>query len=210
MFIRSISLVFALCLVATACTSSADDPVSEETAATDPTPTSTAAPEPTPTTEPAPTSTAEPEPATTSEAVAEVSDEEAASAAHTRWMTEANVVNELEDGEVERRVEVVREVTTGPLLARIEERSDRIAAGAELIVNPGYLSNIVAIEVSGDVADIVDCSQDRSEGYNAAGELTTPADDFFKLRSTRLVRVDGVWLVEDFFTGGDDRCTPNG
>ena len=100
-------------------------------------------------------------------------------------------------------------VTTGALLARIQSRPDRIDSGAELIVSPGYLSNIVAVEVSGDVANIVDCSLDQSEGYNAAGELTTAADEFFKLRSTRLVRVDGAWFVEDFFTGGDDRCDPS-
>lgn len=138
-----------------------------------------------------------------------VSDEEAAAAVHARWMTEANVVNELKEGDLERYLEVVREVTTGPLLARLEERIETVGAGAELIVSPGYESNIIAIEVNGDVANVVDCSRDRSEGYDASGRLTTPADDFFKLRSARLVRIDGVWFVEDFFTGGDDRCDPD-
>lgn len=152
------------------------------------------------------TSTSEP---TTTEAVPEVSDEEAVAAVHTRFMTEVFDRDERIEGEGDRVLQLVNELTTGPLLARFQsDTPERIAAG-DLIVGPGYDSNVVAIEVVGDTANIVDCSQDRNEGYDAAGQLTIAADDFFKLRSTRLVRIDGVWLVEEFFTGGDDRCNPD-
>jgi hypothetical protein len=205
MFTRTISIVIAMSFLTAACSGSSDDPEPDNTSVTSSAPAPTVAPDSTPTTELASTSTSTTEPENLTSEPAP-SDEDAAAAAHTRWMTEANVVDELQEGDLDRYLSVVREVTTGALLARLEERPDRIASGAELIVSPGYLSNIVAVEVSGDVANIVDCSRDQSEGYNAAGELTTAADDFFKLRSTRLVRVDGVWLVAEFFTGGDDRC----
>ncbi len=121
-------------------------------------------------------------------------------------MTELFDRDERIDGEGDRILELAAELTTGPLLARFQsDTPQRIAAG-ELIVGPGYLSNIRTIGVVGDVANIVDCSQDRTEGHDAAGELTIAADDFFKLRSTHLVRIDGSWFVEEFFTGGDDRC----
>lgn len=49
-------------------------------------------------------STLETQPTSTTESAPELSDEEAGAAVHTRWMTEANVVNELEPGDVDRRL----------------------------------------------------------------------------------------------------------
>lgn len=138
-----------------------------------------------------------------------MSEEDAAASAHTRFLTELFARDERVVGEGDRVVALAEELTTGPLLSRIlSDTPERIAAG-ELIVGPGYLSNIISLEVSGDVANIVDCSQDRTEGYDSQGQLTVAADDFFKIRGTRLVRVDGEWLVSEFFTGGDDRCDPD-
>lgn len=208
MCFRFIATAVFFLFVLSGCTGGSEEVSPQTTPTTVPAPTTTSEPEPTSTTEPEPISTPPPEPARTSTTVPAVSDEEAAAAVHTRFMTEIAVRDERVDGDVERRIALAERVTTGALLARIQGRPGRIADGAEIIVGPGYLSNIVALEVEGDVVNIVDCSQDRTEGYNAYGDLTTAADDFFKLRSTRLVRIDGDWFVEEFFTGGDDRCTP--
>jgi len=124
-------------------------------------------------------------------------------------MTELFDRDERIDEEGDRIVQLAEELTTGALLARIKADTPERIADGQLIVGPGYLSKIVAIEVSEDVANVVDCSQDRTEGYDDEGKLTIAADDFFKIRSTRLVRVDGTWFVSEFFTGGDDRCDPN-
>lgn len=206
---RSIATAVFFLFAFAACTGDAEEATPATTPTSAPESTSTTAQLQTSTTQPAPTSTTEPESTEATTTALAVSDEEAVAAVHTRWMTEANAVDELEPGDLDRYLTVAREVTTGSLLARLEERPQRIEAGAELIVSPGYSSNIVHIEVQGDTASVLDCSRDQSEGYSAAGELTTAADDFFKIRSSRLVRINDAWFVEEFFTGGDDRCEPD-
>ena len=72
-----------------------------------------------------------------------------------------------------------------------------------------FESNIVSVEVDGDRALVVDCSQDLGELYNSDDELLIAADDFFKLRTSELVKIDGKWWIYDLYSGGDERCNPD-
>ncbi|MCP3993385.1 MAG: hypothetical protein GY724_30250 [Actinomycetia bacterium] len=122
-------------------------------------------------------------------------------------MTEMFKVDERIEGH-EAFPAAARELTTGSLLRRIEENAaDRVATD-EFSVGPGYDSNIVSVELLSDHATVVDCSQDRGERYDADGVLVIPADDFFKLRRSSVVLIDGRWLVEEIYAGGDERCDP--
>ena len=101
------------------------------------------------------------------------------------------------------------ELTTGAQLARIREDIARELASGERLVGPGYDSNIIDVLIEGDHASVLDCSRDNGELYSAEGELITPAATIFKTRETRLVRVDDVWLVEDFVSGRGVECDPD-
>ncbi len=188
-----IALLFGTLLVASACTSGSDSV--EETTTTTVAVTATSVATTVATT-------------TTSTTAAAATDNESLVAdAHTRFLTEVFAVDERTDG-VESTLDLVRQLTTGAQLTRMEQSAaDRIASG-EALVGPGYDSHIVSIEVAGDRATVVDCSQDRTALFDAAGVETIAADDFYKLRETRLINVDGTWLIEEFITGGDSRCDP--
>jgi hypothetical protein len=108
----------------------------------------------------------------------------------------------------ETYVAVARELATGPLLRRIEENAATREAANEFGVGPGYDSNIVSVEIDGDRATVTDCSQGRGVLYDADGVIVIPADDFFKIRRLSLVLIDGSWLAEEFYTGGDEQCDP--
>ncbi|MCP3988093.1 MAG: hypothetical protein GY724_03395 [Actinomycetia bacterium] len=122
-------------------------------------------------------------------------------------MTEVFAIDERVEGH-ETVPALARVLTTGPLLRRIEENTTARAAANEFRAGSGYDSNIVSVELLGDRATVVDCSQDRGELYDADGTLVFPPDDFFKLRRSSLVLIDGRWLVEEIYAGGDERCDP--
>jgi len=126
---------------------------------------------------------------------------------HTRFMTEMFDIDERVTDPLDR-LALIEELATGDQYRRSSEASKRAAESGEAMANPGYVSNIVTVTIVGDTASVLDCSQGRGELYSPTGELLIPADDFFKLRTTKLVLVDGVWKVNDFYTGGDNRCDP--
>ncbi len=147
-------------------------------------------------------------PTTTSEATTTTTSvEDAVRDVHTRVMTEVFAIDERVEGH-EAFPAAARELATGPLLRRIEENAATRAAATEFRVGLGYNSNIVSVELLGDRATVVDCSQDLGERYDAGGILLVPADDFFKLRRSSVVLIDGRWLVEEIYAGGDERCDP--
>jgi hypothetical protein len=134
--------------------------------------------------------------------------EAAIRAAHTRVMTELFARDERVKGP-EAMLELAEELTTGPLLERIRDAVEQRASTGERATSPGYDSNIVSLEViSPTSATVLDCSQDRSELFAPTGELLVPADDFYKLRESQLVLVNGDWLVQEIISGGDERCDP--
>ncbi len=106
--------------------------------------------------------------------------------------------------------ELAAELTTGAQLERMLDIAARDAETGDYLRGPGYDSNITSIEIDGDRASVLDCSQGRGVVYNANDEVLIPAGDSFKIRETQLVRLDGHWFVEDFYTGGDLRCDPDG
>jgi hypothetical protein len=136
-----------------------------------------------------------------------VSAEELVAQVHTRVFTELFARDERVDGP-EAHLPLAEELTTGPLLERIRLRSSENLADGGRSVGPGYDSNIVEVVVTGDSATVLDCSRDAGEGYSSSGELMVPADDFFKLRQSILILLDGSWVVEDIYVGGDQRCDP--
>jgi hypothetical protein len=62
----------------------------------------------------------------------------------------------------------------------------------------GYHSSVETITVTGDTAEVVDCSLDYGVVYDADGNVLVPADDFRVRRTTHLVRHDGRWQVSLF------------
>ncbi|NNE72875.1 MAG: hypothetical protein HKN26_04360 [Acidimicrobiales bacterium] len=106
------------------------------------------------------------------------------------------------------RIERAEEIVVDPQLQRLRELADDYAATGRYAVSPGYESNVVHAWIEGDVAHVVDCSRDRGELFEPDGAVVLRADDFFKLRETELVRLDGRWMVREFYTGGDLRCDP--
>lgn len=154
----------------------------------------------TPSTTESTTTTTEPTTSTTSV-------EDAVRAAHTAVMVDMYTIDERVDGweELPRRA---RELTTGPYLNRIEDNTSLRESAGEYLVAPGLDSNIMSVRVDGDRASVRDCSKDVVEQYDSEGNLLIPADDFFEIRETSLVLVDGRWLVEEFYAGIDELCDP--
>ncbi len=134
--------------------------------------------------------------------------EEAIRAAHTRVMTEMYSRDERVDGP-EAMLALAEELTTGPLLNRIKDSvAERVASG-ERSVSPGFDSHIVRVTLlSTTHAQVLDCSQDRGERYSPDGVLLVAADDFHKFRTSDLVLVEGRWLANEIYAGGDERCDP--
>lgn len=134
--------------------------------------------------------------------------EDAIRAAHTRVMTEMYNRDERVEGP-EAMLPLAEELTTGPLLNRIKESvAERVTSG-ERSVSPGFDSHIVKVTIlSTSHAQVVDCSQDRGERYSAEGVLIVAADDFHKLRTSDMVFLDGRWVANEIFAGGDERCEP--
>jgi len=126
---------------------------------------------------------------------------------HTRVMTEMFNVDERVNDPLDG-LALIEELTTGGQYRRSTEARQRRAESGEALVGPGYVSNIVKVEIDGETASVLDCSQGLGELYSSTGELLIPADDFFKFRTTKLVVVNGVWKVTDIITGGDNRCNP--
>ena len=126
---------------------------------------------------------------------------------HTRFMTELFNVDERVTDPL-GMLPLLAELATGDQYKRSYETLQRHADSGEALVGPGYASNIVKVEINGNTASVLDCSEDRADGYSSTGELIVPADGFFKFRTTELVLVDGVWKVSNFFVGGDSRCDP--
>jgi hypothetical protein len=187
----------AVVVVLAACSGGAEDSESETAISPPTTDTIT-----TPATEPTTTTSSTAEPTTSTTSV-----EDAVREVHTRYMTELSDVDERLDGS-HAFVAAAREITTGPLLHRIEETAAARQATGEVLVGPGYLSHIVSVEIEGDRATVVDCSLGRGELLDADGAVVVPADESFKLRTSVLILLDGAWLIEDFFVGGDAECDP--
>ena len=106
------------------------------------------------------------------------------------------------------RIERAEQIVIDPQLQRLRDLADGYAETGRYAVSPGYASNVVHVWIDGEVARVVDCSRDRGELFEPDGAVVLRADDFFKLRETELVRIDGRWMVREFFTGGDLRCDP--
>jgi len=196
--IRSRIPAFAVALilapVSAACSSAADT--------ADPTPSSAA-----PTTE-AVATVPTPSPSTTEAPTSSTTVEEAIRAAHTRVMTELFARDERVTGP-EAILPLAEELTTGPLLRRIQDGVKQRVESGERSVGPGYDSHIVRVTILNDTtARVLDCSLGRGERYSAEGAQLVPADGHYKLRETEMVFVNGVWLANDLITGGDERCEP--
>jgi hypothetical protein len=121
-------------------------------------------------------------------------------------MTELWAVDELANGP-EAALPLIEELTTGAQKRRMTEGIEQALESGERLVGPGYISNIVSVEIDGDRAFVDDCSLDRAELYSSEGELITPEADTFGVRTTVLVVVEGRWLVEDFWTS-ERECDP--
>jgi hypothetical protein len=146
------------------------------------------------------TTTTEPTTSTTSV-------EDAVREAHTRVMTEMYDFDSRVEG-YEPILTEARELTTGPLLRRIEEDFAAKAAASEYIVASGYESNIVSIEIDGDHATVLDCSRDTGEVFDADGNLLVSAATSFSLRRSQLALIDGRWLVEERYSPSEETCDP--
>ncbi len=104
--------------------------------------------------------------------------------------------------------DLLAELTTGAQLERMLAVYASDAETDDYRRSPGHDSNITSIEIDGDRASVLDCSQGRGMVFNAYDEVLIAGDDFFKFRETQLVKLDGHWLVENFLAGGDLRCEP--
>ncbi|MEZ5408575.1 MAG: hypothetical protein R2761_11150 [Acidimicrobiales bacterium] len=135
--------------------------------------------------------------------------EDAIRAAHTRVMTELFARDERVTGP-EAILPLAEELTTGPLLRRIQDDVIESSQSGERTAGPGYESHIVRVTMlAQDKARVVDCSLGRGERYAADGTLLIAADDHYKLRESAMVLVDGRWLASDIFSGGDEQCEPS-
>lgn len=157
------------------------------------------------------TSTTEPTTttSTTEATTSTTSAEDAVREVHTRFMTELYRLDAREEG-YEGMLALARELTVDPQLTRLEEFVASLEAQGQLGVGPGYDSNVVSVQFreDGTEAVVTDCSQGRLEGWSEDGELLVPADDFWKIRRTHLVLRNGQWFIENYFTGGEERCDP--
>jgi hypothetical protein len=185
-------LTAAIITITAACSETTEQatPTSETSTTTESTTTTT-----TPTT----TTT---EPTTTTTTV-----EDAVRDAHTRVMTEMFAFDSRVAGYEPLLIEA-RELTTGPLLDRIEEGAAAREAANETMAGAGYESNIASVEVDGDHATIIDCSRDTGEVFDADGNPLLTAGVSFYFRRTFLVSVDGKWLVEDLYSPSEEMCDP--
>ena len=147
-------LAAAIIMVSAACSEGTDESVAA------PSTNETATAETTATTASTTTAT---EPTTTTTSVEDVVRD-----VHTQVMTEMFSFDSRVDG-YEPVLAKARELTTGPLLRRVEEDSVVKEAANEFTVASGYESNIVSVEVNGDRAIVVDCSRDTGELYDAEG-----------------------------------------
>ncbi len=138
-----------------------------------------------------------------------LSDEAAVREVYTRYMTESFARDERVVGR-RSRFDLLDELTVDPLNTRAKQSADSREERGIYTVSPGFDVNISEIEIEpgGQRATVYDCSRDRSEDWNEAGELVTPADDFWKWRNGWMVKIDGTWYIEDLAGGGDNRCDP--
>lgn len=129
-------------------------------------------------------------------------------AVHTRVMTELFARDERVD-DATAMLDLAAELTTGPLLADINEGVNRRLLSGYKAVGEGYESHIVSVELTSDTtATVLDCSRDTRAFYDANGSLLVPADAGFKLRTSQLVLVDGRWLESELISSRAKRCDP--
>lgn len=147
---------------------------------------------------------------TTSESTTTVTFDEvetAVRAAHTRVMTELFAADEVTNGPGET-LDLFRELTVDPILSREEEGVQTRLENGERLVGPGYDSNIAEVTIEGDLARVLDCSRDPSVVYDTNGEVLIPGSPVFRFRTAQFRLIDRRWMLEDLFTGGDERCDP--
>lgn len=129
--------------------------------------------------------------------------------AHTRFMTVIWANDDLNNG-IGANQKLIEQYVIDPqkarMLAAIEDRKTT----GQLDVGPGYDSNIMEVVFQDDVAFVVDCSLGRGTLLSPEGEMLIPAATVYKVRETQLVNLEGQWMVEDFRTGGDLGCNPDG
>ncbi len=190
---RALAFVVTAGLAVAACNGDPEIDLADVTTTSESTTTST--------TEPTTTSTTEPTSTT-------LDDEAAVRELHTYFMTEYFAFKG-KDVTAAERIDLLKTFADGPIVQRtIEVRTEDEALGY-YSAGGAYDSNIVSVEIDGDRALVVDCSQGLGELYNAEDELLIAADDFFKLRTSELVKIDGKWWIYDLYSGGDERCDPD-
>lgn len=197
-----VAVVAVIAFGSGACGAEGNNAAASPPATTEPTvvPTATAAvATEVPTATPSPTEVPEPTPEP-------VDDETLVRAVHTRFMTELFARDEREVGRFSH-FDLLDELTVDPQNRRDRNFAERSEQDGLFMVGPGYDSNISEVEISGKTATVFDCSQGRGAGWSN-GEEVIPADDFWKWRNTKLIKIADVWYVEDFITGGDGRCDP--
>ena len=57
-------------------------------------------------------------------------------------------------------------------------------------------------------ASVLDCHRTEASLSNPDGSVAAGHQDYGILTELRMVRTDAGWLVEDWYTGGDQRCEP--
>jgi len=126
---------------------------------------------------------------------------------HARVMGELFARDERIDGP-EVHLQLAHEISTGPLLQRLVEGAAARVLSGHRIAGDGYESSVQSVSVSGDMAEVLDCSRDRSSLYNAQGELLAGAEGYWKVRRVEYVLTDDAWRVNEIFSGGDAQCVP--
>ena len=191
---RALALVVVAGLTVAACNGDPEIDLADATSTSESTTTTS-------TTEPTTTSTTEPTTTT-------LDDEAAVRELHTYFMTEYFALTGKGVTAAEQN-ELLVTIADGPIVQRSFEVTTEDEALGNYSAGGGFESNIVSVEVDGDRALVVDCSQDLGELYNSDDELLIAADDFFKLRTSELVKIDGKWWIYDLYSGGDERCNPD-
>jgi hypothetical protein len=59
-----------------------------------------------------------------------------------------------------------------------------------------------------DHASVLDCHRTEASLVNADGSVAAGHQDYGIITELRMVRTSAGWLVEDWYTGGDQRCEP--
>jgi hypothetical protein len=141
---------------------------------------------------------------------APVDNEAAVLAVHARVMGELFARDERINGP-EARLPLAEELTTGPLLRRIQGAVARNIETGERDVSDGYDSNVLNIDIDAEssLATVLDCSRDRGSAYSAIGDLIVEEDDFWKVRRVEYQLLEERWLAIEMFVGGDHRCDPD-